>query len=78
MTKARALLAVTALLGLMGAACTGAPTAATEAQSAGAAYDGGHTFGSGNATTAADPNGTTTASTDSTTQRGGHTFGSGN
>ncbi len=83
MTKSRALLTVTTLLGLSVVACTGAPTAATEAQPAGAAYDGGHTFGSGNrqgenATTAADPYGTTTASTDSTTQRGGHTFGSGN
>ena len=84
MRTSRALLAVATLLTLVAAACTRVPTEAKEAQPAGASYDGGHTFGSGNrdggnATTAADPSsGTTTVSTDSTTQRGGHTFGSGN
>lgn len=82
MTTPRTLIAVAALLVLSAAACTGAPTSTTEAHSATAAFDGGHTFGSGNrtagnATTAADPQGTATVSTDST-QRGGHTFGSGN
>jgi hypothetical protein len=85
MTTARAqLLAVAALLlASTFAACTGAPTEPADVKAADAAYDTGHTFGSGNrdagdTTTAADPYGTTTVSTDSTDQRGGHTFGSGN
>lgn len=83
MKTSRALLAVAALLTFSVGACARVPTGAAEADTASPAYDGGHTFGSGNregenATTAADPSGTTTASTDSTTQRGGHTFGSGN
>lgn len=67
--------AVLALMLAAGGAC-GDPAGVTiDANASGAAYDGGHTFGSGNG--AASDSGTAATTQSDTTQRGGVLIGSG-
>lgn len=66
-------------LGLVLAACGGAPTAGNAADAASPSYDGGYGVGSGNREEPADTGtGVTSAPAADTTGRGGFTVGSGN
>lgn len=71
--------AVLVLMAMAGGACGNPAGVSIDPGTAGAAYDGGHTFGSGNQqgeTTGGGDAGTATTQSD-TTQRGGVLIGSG-
>lgn len=80
MKNSRVLLAFSALAVVTTGACSRVPTGPYQADPAGPAYDGGHTFGSGNrggdgTTTATAPGGPTTAACSE--ERGGGWVGPG-